>query len=140
MVEKEFIDCINIEDNLKEITFSNFGNYKHIQIFILCSNSFINYPTINIKELIKGKLSNNVLDLLNKSMMKFEFSVDEIKSLHKKSEIFIANLSFLNKIHINIPSQISISTSYFTDGKKKMLYFGNERKTLLMLFVFHPPL
>ena len=131
MDRKEFALCIGINDSLKEIIqSSNMDNL--IPIFILCPNSIVNYPNINIRNFINKTISSDEIILIKTSSFRFSFTLNEIISMHKnKKEIFIVNDKFLIKLGINKYFLIPTNIYYYSDGINKMLYFLNESRVLL---------
>ena len=83
MNELPLIECIGINDNLKEIQFTTHN--KLIPVFSLCQNSFASCPySINIKNLINRKISDIELSAINSNPLSLDYSIIHIKQFHKK--------------------------------------------------------
>ena len=129
MSEKEFIECIKKDDLIKDITISNFNNYK--PVFILCQNSLSFFP--NIKKIINRQISENDKVLISSSSLTLIESVEQIKELYRnKNEMAIANAAFLTKIGISPFSLIKTNIYCSINNNKIILYFSRERKYLLI--------
>ena len=127
MNEKEFIDCIRVDDCIKKCPNLEYLNHaQSLKVYILCEKTIVNYPDINIiKNLINGTISESDKMLIKGSPLKFNFKLNEIIELNKaKKEIFIVNKAFLLKMRVN-----NIGESpclLYKINSKKILYFVKE--------------
>ena len=126
MNEKEFIDCIRVDDCIK--IYQNLQNLNQIQpskVYILCEKTIVNYPYINIRNLINGSISESDKMLIKGSPLKFNFKLNEIIELNKaKKEIFIVNKAFLLKMRVNNIGENPCLL--YKINSKKILYFVKE--------------
>ena len=128
MSEKEFIEVVKKDDLLKDIIIQNINLNFFKPVFILCQNSLSNYP--NIKNIINRQISENDKALISSSSLS-SYSIDEIKVLHNtKKEIAIVNNIFLIKIGISPYMLNQTDIYYFSNKKKKILFFKSKGKAL----------
>ena len=94
----EIIEYIQKDDFLREIPVQNINYNQFIPVFILCQNSIVNDPNIDIIKLVKKQLSSNEIALINSSSLQLNFTPKEINFLYlRKSLILLLMLHFLKK-------------------------------------------
>lgn len=107
-----------------------FKGVKTIPVYILCQNSIVKYPQINLKRLINNQYSNEEINLIKNSPLKFDFNSYYIKQLHiNKKDIYIVNDKFLLNRGFNI-SNIASNINYYLHNGKIILWFINEPSVL----------
>ena len=107
-----------------------FKGVKTIPVYILCQNSIVKYPQINLKRFINNEYSNEEINLIKKSPLKFDFNSYYIKQLHiDKKDIYIVNDKFLLNRGFNI-SNITSNINYYLHNGKIILWFINEPSVL----------
>ena len=127
MNEKEFIDCIRVDDCIKIYPNLEYLNHaQSLKVYILCEKTIVNYPDINIiKNLINGTISESDKMIIKGSPLKFNFKLNEIIELNKaKKEIFIVNKTFLLKRRFNNFGENPYLL--YKINSKKILYFSKE--------------
>ena len=131
---KELIKYIKIDEySFNEVSLNNLKRGNMNTVFILCPNSFLNFPNINLTKLVNQQYSEYEIKLINQKPMKFNLLYDEIISLkNNKINFYIVNDLFLLKLGIKKEYLTQLNLIYYEDNNKKYLYFINESKLLML--------
>ena len=131
---KELIKYIKIDEySFNEVSLNNLKRGNMNTVFILCPNSFLNFPNINLTKLVNQQYSEYEIKLINQKPIKFNLWYDEIISLkNNKINFYIVNDLFLLKLGIKKEYLTQLNLIYYEDNNKKYLYFINESKLLML--------
>ena len=130
--EQDIIEYISINDSLKLIDVSNIDLNGKIPVLIISSNTFTNYPNIDIKKLANRQYKLEEVLLMKSSPMN-ELTLNDVITLKKSyKEFLIVNKSFLTKLGFDQYILLSPNIYYFIKDSKKYLYFINESKLLMI--------
>ena len=131
---KEIVECVKINDSLKEVHPNIITLNPNNEAFILCHLTFVNYPNLDFKKIINKQIKVDFAQIVDSSPTRLNISFDEILALKKNNiEFFIVNKPFL--INLGFPTHLFTIPSdiyFFIVNSIKHLYFKNDNKLFII--------